>query len=67
MDKADAEKEALRLWHELPEQNRSDADHAIAFAELIAKRLPFHTVGNHDRIVAAWLLRDLQRPKIKVK
>ena len=67
MDKAEAEQEALRLWHELPEENRSDQEHAIAFAELIAKRLPFRTVANHDKIVAAWLLRDLQRSKNKTE
>ena len=61
MNKNDAETEAVRLWRELPKQNRSDHEHAIAFAELIAKRLPFETVGDHDKIVAAWLLRDLQR------
>ena len=63
MDKAAAEKEALRLWRELPKQNRSDQAHAIAFAELIAKRLPFETLGDHDNIVAAWLLQDLHRSK----
>jgi len=47
----------------LPEQNRSNQELAVAFAELIARRLPFHTVGNHGKIVAAWLLRDLQRSK----
>ena len=61
MDKAAAEKEALSLWRELPKQNRSERAHAIAFAELIAKRLPFETLGDHDKIVAAWLLRDLER------
>lgn len=64
MDKKEAEIEAVRLWRELPKQNRSDHDHAAAFAELIARKLPFETLGDHDKIVAAWLHRDLQRSGI---
>ena len=65
MDKKEAEQEALQLWRELPAQNRADIDHALAFAELIAKQLPFDTLGNHDKIVAAWLIRDLKASKAK--
>ena len=62
MEKVEAKKAALELWRELPAQNRSDVKHAIEFAKLIARRLPFETLGDHDKIVAAWLIRDTQRP-----
>lgn len=62
MDKAEAKRAALNLWRELPAQNRSDAHHAIEFAKLIARQLPFETLGDHDKIVAAWLIQDIQGP-----
>ena len=61
MDKAEAEGAALELWRELPSQNR-DLEHAIEFAKLIARRLPFDTLGNHEKIIAAWLIRDIKKP-----
>jgi hypothetical protein len=64
VNKQEAEVEALRLWHALPPENRSDIVHALAFAQLIAKTLPFDTLGQHDKIVQAWLVRDLQRTSV---
>ena len=60
MDKAQAEQAALDLWRELPFENRSDVNHAVEFGALIARRLPFDTLGDHDKIVIAWLVRDQQ-------
>ena len=60
MNKAEAERTALELWRELPLENRSDVRHAIEFGALIARRLPFDTLGDHDKIVIAWLVRDQQ-------
>jgi hypothetical protein len=59
VDKAEAERAALALWRELPLQNR-DMEHAIEFAKVIARGLPFETLGDHDKIVAAWLIRDIK-------
>lgn len=60
LEKAEAKRAALQLWRELPAQNRSDVQHAVEFARLIARQLPFETLGDHDKIVAAWLIRDIQ-------
>ena len=60
MDKAEAERVALELWRALPAENRSDVLLAVEFARLIAHKLPFETLGDHDKIVAAWLVRDVK-------
>lgn len=58
MDKGDAQKEALRLWHALPMQDRNHHKKAVAFAATIAPQLPFETLGDHDKVVEGWLVRD---------
>ena len=61
MDKQAAEKEALRLWRALPLQQRLHFKQALAFAATIGPMLPFETLGDHDKIVQGWLIRDLLR------
>jgi hypothetical protein len=59
MDKAEAQKEALRMWRSLPPQEHRTHKQATAFARAIAPKLPFETLGDHDRIIEGWLQRDL--------
>lgn len=59
MDKADAQKEAIRLWRSLPPQEHRTHKQAAAFARTISPTLPFETLGDHDRIIEGWLQRDL--------
>jgi hypothetical protein len=61
VDKTAAEKEALRLWRALPLQQRLHFKQAIAFAAMIGPMLEFETLGDHDKIVQGWLVRDLMR------
>lgn len=59
LDKTDAQKEALRLWHALPLMSRQNHRQAVAFAAAIAPDLSFETLGDHDKVVEGWLVRDL--------
>jgi hypothetical protein len=59
MDKADARKEAIRLWRALPPNEHRHHKQATAFARIIAPMLDFETLGDHDRIIEGWLQRDL--------
>jgi hypothetical protein len=61
MTKEEAERETLKAWRALPVQKRQNLDDATEFAKLIAPGVPFDTLGSHDRIVEAWLHRDVQK------
>jgi hypothetical protein len=59
MDKSAAQHEALRLWRALPVRERQNHRQAVAFAATIARDLQFETLGDHDKVVEGWLVRDL--------
>lgn len=59
MDKAEAQKEAIRLWRSLPPQEHRTHKQATAYAKTISPMLPFDTLGDHDKIIEGWLQRDL--------
>jgi hypothetical protein len=61
MDRAAAEREAIRLWRNLPVQDRLSPNQAIAFAAMIAPTLDFGEPYNRARVIEAWLLKDLPR------
>jgi hypothetical protein len=66
MTKEEAERETLRAWRALPVQKRQSHDDATEFAKVIAPRVPFESLGSHDRIVEAWLHRDVQKFGLKL-
>ncbi len=49
----------MRRWRELPIMNRQTYEQAGEFAEILAAALDFHTMGNRQRIIKAWLVRDV--------
>src|SRR3569833_228681 len=59
MDRAAAEKEAIRLWRNLPVQDRLNRRQATAFAAMIAPTLEFDAPERRAREIEAWLIRDL--------
>jgi hypothetical protein len=67
LEKAAAEKEAIRLWRARPVQERLSYRQAVAFAKMIAPQLEFRTLGNRDRIIEGWLVRDILRTQKAVK
>lgn len=60
MTKDEAKAEALRRWRELPEDERRTPDQAQVFAATLADQLDFRTMGNERKVIAAWLLRELE-------
>lgn len=59
MDRAAAEKEAIRLWRNLPVQDRLTRQQAVAFAAMIAPTLDFDEPARRIRLIEGWLIRDL--------
>lgn len=66
MTKDEAEKEALKQWRALPLAQRQTFEHAQAFARALFPVLQFETLGNRERIIEAWLLREL-KPTVVIK
>ncbi len=63
LTKDEAFNEALRRWHELPEQERQTITQAQVFAAGLAEQLDFRTMGNERKVIEAWLVRDLEQLK----
>jgi hypothetical protein len=61
MTKQDAEREAIRRWSLLPAFERQSYDDAIAYSKRLELDLEFHTVTNRQKLIAAWLIRELDR------
>ena len=59
MTKDDAEREAIRRWRELPADLRETADQAEAYAAILVRELEFPTVTGRERLIGAWLIRDI--------
>ena len=59
MDRAAAEREALRLWRNLPLQERLTREQAIAFSVMIAPTLEFDALDRRTRVIEGWLVRDI--------
>lgn len=60
MTKDEAHTEALRRWRELPIMKRQTHKQANEFAAALAVALDFHTMGSTERVIAAWLVRDIE-------
>jgi hypothetical protein len=63
LTKDEAFHEALRRWHELPEEERLTITQAQVFAASLADALDFRTMGNARKVIEAWLVLDLEQPK----
>src|SRR3569623_774443 len=66
MDRAAAEREAIRLWRYLPVQDRLTTRQAVAFAAMIAPTLDFEAPDKRTRVIAEWLEHDLAKSDIVV-
>jgi hypothetical protein len=60
MLKAEAERESIRRWRELPRDRRSTAGQAAAFARSLMDEIDFPTSGDRYHFIRGWLERDLQ-------
>jgi hypothetical protein len=60
MLKAEAERECIRRWRELPRNERATLDQATAFAASLMSQIDFATSGDRLHFIRGWLQRDLQ-------
>ena len=63
MTKQEAEAEAIRRWYELPEDMRQTPDDAEIFAQHIVADFEFQSILSPDKLLAAWLMRELFRAR----
>ena len=61
----DAEREAIRRWSMLPANSRQTCDDAEAYAARLVVDLEFYTVTSRQRLIGAWLIRELFRSQAK--
>ena len=59
MLKAEAEKECVRRWRDLPRQERATNDQAALFATVLMGDIDFSTSGDRYGFIRGWLQRDL--------
>jgi len=59
LTKDEAQREVIRRWHELPQDERQTPLHAQVMAAGLAEVLEFRTMGNRRRIIEAWLMEDI--------
>lgn len=67
MTKEEAQREVIRRWRELPVMNRQTYREALAFAELLVPAIDFHTMASKQRMIEAWLLRDLDQKDVAIR
>jgi hypothetical protein len=60
MTKDEAQAEALRRWHDLPDEERQTPMHAQVLAAALAEELDFHTMANSRKIIAAWIIQGMK-------
>ena len=63
MTKDEAFHEAIRRWHQLPEDERQTYMHAQVLAAGLAEELEFRTMANKRKIIEAWLVRDIEQAR----
>lgn len=63
MTKQEGEREAIRRWLLLPEHMRQTYEDAEAFAKRLVLEIEFPTITNRERLIAAWLMRELFRTR----
>ncbi|MEQ1902237.1 MAG: hypothetical protein ABL866_16070 [Devosia sp.] len=59
MSKAEAERECIRKWRQLPKAERASLDQAAAFATKLLDEINFATSGDRYHFIRGWLQRDL--------
>ena len=65
MTKDEAEREVLARWKALPDTQRKTFKQAQEFAEIFAASVDFRTMGDKTKLVTAWLVREIDRPRLE--
>jgi hypothetical protein len=67
LSKQEAEAEAIRRWYRLPPHQRQTCEDAEAYATRLVVALEFYSVTGRQRLIAAWLIRELFRTQAEDK
>jgi len=63
MTRDEAEREVIRRWRLLPDDLRLSYDAAEAYSCRLAEELDFYTVTSRQRLIGAWLIREVVRDR----
>lgn len=61
MTKQEAELESIRRWRAQPVMRRKRYQDAKEFAAKLRGDIEFRTMGDPEKIIASWLIRDIVR------
>ena len=61
LSRQDAEREVIKRWYLLAPFQRETYEDAEAYATRLDAELDFYTVTSRQRLIAAWLIRELHR------
>ena len=65
MTKHEAEQEAIRRFRQLPFHERQEIEDAEAYSKRLEMELEFQTITNRQKLIAAWLIRELVRARAR--
>ncbi len=65
MTKDEAEREAIRRFRMLPPHERQQYEDAEAYSRRLEMELDFPTVTNRQKLIAAWLIREMARARLR--
>lgn len=63
MTKQQGEEEAVRRWYLLPDHLRTSYEAAEAYAIRLDAELDFPTITSRQRLIAAWLIREVTKAR----
>jgi len=63
MTKEEAEREVIRRWSLLPADLWLNYDAAEAYSHRLSEELDFYTVTSRQRLIGAWLIREVVRDR----
>jgi hypothetical protein len=65
MTKDEAQREAIRRFRQLPLHQRQQIEDAEAYSKRLEMELDFHTVTNRQKLIAAWLIREIVQARTR--
>ena len=67
LTKDEARKEVVRRWRALPVMQRQTHQQADAFATSLVGAIGFRTMGDPQKLIMAWLVRDLEEIAVALR
>ena len=67
LTKDEARKELVRRWRALPVMQRQTHEQAEAFAQTVVGTIGFRTMGDPQKLIVAWIVRDLEQIAVALR